>query len=425
MAYRDIRNLSEIMRQLGYSRRISMENFLQPNFQLVAEILYWMVQRYDPSADISDNIEGEDDRVNFIKSVTQLFVTKARLKINPLKLYQANSASVKEILKIAVMLNKAMNTTIAEDEDSSSVEFNLSNKLYNLKQARQLAGEITLSGAKLYDQLGKEKDLRDARGKALDFLDSISRNLDSNKEQEYIEKCIRDIISTNKENSIQMEKMVENLKTDEATLEGKIKRKRDELERAEKRIKTLENVRPAFMDEYEQLEKELERLYALYVEGIRNMDYLEGELDDYNSKEMEKKAESERKLEELKAKLQSEELRQLKGEVNIDEEAVDEQAQKAVNEMAETRSGFNKQKLAEKASNEEAPEGAKPQRMEPGMKKGALKGAPQKLIEEESPDKGEDMEVNEPGEMGEGDENEQGEMSDSEIDQDDGGENDF
>ena len=129
MAYRDIRSLSEIMRQLGYTRRISMENFRQANFRLVAELLYWMVQRYDPIAEIPDSIDEEDDRVNFIKSVVQLFSVKARLKLNPLKLYQANDAAVKELLKVASMLIKAMNSSVAEDEDSSTVEFNLSNKL--------------------------------------------------------------------------------------------------------------------------------------------------------------------------------------------------------------------------------------------------------------------------------------------------------
>ena len=34
-----------------------------------------------------------------------------------------------------------------------------------------------------------------------------------------------------------------------------------ELDRAEKRWKSLTNVRPAYMDEYERLEGELERLY--------------------------------------------------------------------------------------------------------------------------------------------------------------------
>lgn len=82
-----------------------------------------------------------------------------------------------------------------EDENSGALmDFNMSSKLHNLKAARQLATEITESGAKLFDLLGQEKDLREARDKALDFLDSISRNLDTNTEQQYIEKCIRNII---------------------------------------------------------------------------------------------------------------------------------------------------------------------------------------------------------------------------------------
>ncbi len=39
------------------------------------------------------------------------------------------------------------------------------------------------------------------------------------------------------------------------------------------------------MDEYERLEEELQRLYGLYVDKFRNLDYLESELDKYTKKE--------------------------------------------------------------------------------------------------------------------------------------------
>jgi len=74
------------------------------------------------------------------------------------------------------------------------MDFNLDAKLSNLRAAKNLANEITETGAKLYDSLGKERDLREAWLKALEFLDSISKNLDSNTEQEYIEKCIWDLM---------------------------------------------------------------------------------------------------------------------------------------------------------------------------------------------------------------------------------------
>ena len=146
------------MRALGYHRNISMENFRDPNFELVADILYWFAQRYDPKMDISDDIEDEKDRVAFIRQVCQLFASKARITLNPKKLYEATGYAVKELLKIASMMNKAMKSSvnIAEEEDmgGSMMDFNMSSKLHNLKAARQLATEITESGAKLFDLLG-------------------------------------------------------------------------------------------------------------------------------------------------------------------------------------------------------------------------------------------------------------------------------
>lgn len=57
------------------------------------------------------------------------------------------------------MMNKAMqfSENIMEEDESSNnalMDFNMSSKLHNLKAARQLATEITESGAKLYDLLG-------------------------------------------------------------------------------------------------------------------------------------------------------------------------------------------------------------------------------------------------------------------------------
>lgn len=48
----------------------------------------------------------------------------------------------------------------------------------------------------MFDMLTHEKELKKARDNAIEFLDSISRNLDTNSEQQYIEKCIRNIIDS-------------------------------------------------------------------------------------------------------------------------------------------------------------------------------------------------------------------------------------
>ena len=67
MSYRDLRSLTEMMRALGYPRLISLENFRQPNFQLVAEMLSWLVRRFEPSADLPQEIETMDERIMFIR----------------------------------------------------------------------------------------------------------------------------------------------------------------------------------------------------------------------------------------------------------------------------------------------------------------------------------------------------------------------
>lgn len=78
---------------------------------------------------------------------------------------------------------------------------------------------------------------------------------------------------------------LENLASDEANLEVKIEKKKQELERNQKRLRSLANVRPAFMDEYERLEVELSRQYQGYVERQCNLAYHEQQLDEYHKAE--------------------------------------------------------------------------------------------------------------------------------------------
>lgn len=137
-----------------------------------------------------------------------------------------------------------------------------------------------------------------------------------------------------------LERQVAELREDEKTLESKIKKKQAELVRNQKRLESLQSVRyvlprfslfhdcfratfafaprvaacslqshefgngsgcllvtargfhyihtrvqpcrPAFMDEYEKLERELAEEYEVYVTRFRNLAFLEHQLDEYN-----------------------------------------------------------------------------------------------------------------------------------------------
>lgn len=54
--------------------------------------------------------------------------------------------------------------------------------------------------------------------------------------------------------------MLQNLEEDERNLDAKIEKRKGELERSEKRLGRLQGVRPAYMDEYEKLQGELQNL---------------------------------------------------------------------------------------------------------------------------------------------------------------------
>ena len=180
MSFRELRNFCEIMRALGYPRLISIENFRKPNFELVTDILYWLAMRYDPQTEISDEIDEERHRVEFIKNIASLFASKTRIKLNTRKLYGADGYAVQEILKVATVLYKAYTSAPAEEDGGQG--FQLPSKLSNLKSHKAIANEITEIGAKLFDSLSKEDELKQYREKALTFLDNISRNLESNSE---------------------------------------------------------------------------------------------------------------------------------------------------------------------------------------------------------------------------------------------------
>lgn len=296
-----------MMRALGYSRLISMENFRSPNFSLVAEVLIWLVKRYDPNADLPTDIDTEQDRVIFIKSVAQFMATKAHIKLNTKRLYGADGYAVKELLKVTSVLYDAMKTNIVEDSDESNVtplSFDISSRINDLKQCRTLASEITSKGASLYDLLGREVDLREMRSVA------ISKPLELNE----LENGISKSIGTVKDDINKTNLMLDNIASDEANLEAKIEKKKSELERNQKRLKSLESVRPAFMDEYEKLEVELKNIYQEYMEKYRNLTYLEHLLEEVNRAEQNKFEENAANLKQLQERIRTEEKNSLQSD---------------------------------------------------------------------------------------------------------------
>lgn len=155
----------------------------------------------------------------------------------------------------------------------------MSSRIAQLKTCRILASDITEKGANLYDLLLKELEVtREARSQV------ISRPF----ELKEMVVAINDSIRTMQDSTSSIKSALQNLEADEASLVGKIEKKKIELDRAEKRLKSLKVVRPAYMDEYERIEVELAKLYDSYIEKYRNLTYLENQLEEHNRQEQEK-----------------------------------------------------------------------------------------------------------------------------------------
>ncbi|KAL5483703.1 hypothetical protein EMCRGX_G020110 [Ephydatia muelleri] len=218
---------------------------------------------------------------------------KAAIKLNTKKLYSADGYAVKELLK----------DVSAPDITSTFNE--LASKAGDLKMCRELASKITAKGAKLYELLGKELELREAR------KDALSRVLDLTE----IEKGVRGSVAAVNNEIQRVNQMVENCAADEANLALKIEKKKQELERNQKRLKSLANVRPAFMEEYEKLEVELQKHYKAYMERFQNLAYLEHQLEDYTKIEQNRIEESGEALKRLQQQIHEAEKRMIHDDI--------------------------------------------------------------------------------------------------------------
>lgn len=301
MSYRDLRSFTEMMRALGYSRLISMENFRNPNFPLVAEILVWLVQRFDPDADMPSEFGTEMDRVLLIRSVAQFMAVKANVKMNTKRLYQADGYAVREMLKATALLYSTLLSNDSQQQDSEeramsakAAASTISSKMHELKQVRNLVSQITSKGAKLYDLLGKEVDLGEVRSS------SVARQIEINNVEGGLHQAIEFVRHEIADTKMKME----NVSATESSMDNKIEKRKMELERNQKRLQTLKKVRPAFMEEFERLETELRQLYESYVLRFRCMTYLEQQYEAAEQAEQERmeerQAATKKLLEQLK-----------------------------------------------------------------------------------------------------------------------------
>jgi clusterin-associated protein 1 len=135
-------------------------------------------------------------------------------------------------------------------------------------------------GQKLFQLLNKETDSKFNREKALSILTRILKEY--NQSSKNIEKYIEKLMSGEENHVVELENFLQSLKNKKSHLEDQIKEKNLELERSEKKLKSLTSIKPAYLEEIEVQEEVLDKLFKVYVEKVRNLDYLENIFDQVN-----------------------------------------------------------------------------------------------------------------------------------------------
>lgn len=301
---RKARMLNHILRVLGYSKFVSVESFRRPNFKLLADILFWLCLTLDPTTQISPNINGESDRVLFVKSAVSLLVFHTRVQVNPVQLYYADHRAIGELLKILEVFHQGSKVSTSADEVVS--DFALPSK-FDKRQIKELAKGITDSGVRIYEWLDRETELKAKREQSVNVLESVLKDYnDSNVDVDsHVKKLISEQLRANSE----LEEYYRSLELKEKELLDKIKKRKLELERNEKKLKSISKIKPAYVEELERHEKELERIYQVYLDKTRNLHYLEDLFEKISQREQEAQGQIKKYLEKMQLSIRNKEER--------------------------------------------------------------------------------------------------------------------
>lgn len=274
----------------------------------MADVLCYLAQLVDSTITIHNDIGSIDNRVKFVNNITTELFERLRLPLDGRKLYAADGFALGELIKLARYIQIALELA---EEGSSKVR--AINTITAVK-AQSMAAEIDELSQSVQNLMKHEVD--DASDRA-----NIIQLLDDQSEMQNVEDRINQMLDEATDEVERLDKQCKMLISTNNGMEEKIRKRSIDLERTTKRLESLtfQNVRPAFMDEYEQIEEELQLEYERYIVRVRNIDYLESELRSRRAA-IDSDA-AERSVKRMQKRYREEELRVLEGNVASDDEA--------------------------------------------------------------------------------------------------------
>ncbi|XP_017062836.1 clusterin-associated protein 1 [Drosophila eugracilis] len=280
MSFKDVRDLGEHLKLLGFPRVFPLQSLANPHgslasFHIVAELLQWLAGLMEPGATITGGVESEEQRVLLVRSATEFFVTKARIRLNPRKLYAASAVTAVELQKVTRLLTApGQNEAYRDDEDQkdqyrSLNPVDIGDKMEELRKARELAADLSQQGTEIYELLSSELLHKETR------MSHAQRPL----ELLSVERTLKNAIQASQVRLQSGKAQLEAAKVELNALGSKLQRRRAELERTRQRLEALHRIRPAHMAEFEDCEKNLQELFQRYFLRLHVRDALKSQLE--------------------------------------------------------------------------------------------------------------------------------------------------
>ncbi|EDV47662.1 clusterin-associated protein 1 isoform X1 [Drosophila erecta] len=280
MSFKDVRDLGEHLKLLGFPRVFPLQSLANQHgslasFHIVAELLQWLAGLMEPGASLPGGVESEEQRVLLIRSATEFFVTKAAIRLNPRKLYAAAAVTAAELQKVTRLLTSPGQNEADLDEEEQRDQYrslnpvDIGDKTEELRKARELATELTQRGTTICEMLSKELLHKESRmSQAQRPLELLS-----------VERTLKNAIQASQVRLQSSRAQLEAAKVELQALGSKLQRRRAELERTRQRLEALHRIRPAHMAEFEDCEKELQELFQRYFLRLHVRDALKSQLE--------------------------------------------------------------------------------------------------------------------------------------------------
>jgi clusterin-associated protein 1 len=328
MTSKRAQELIDKLKHLGFKAqkgsKLNTASFEYSDFKLVADILKFLIASLDSSSDyikspggsyssfdtIHDHdLSTEQGRVSFIRHVTEALAIKFHIEVNPKRLYQADETAITELLKVINYLYESDREYLNMNSGSKTVSSSLNYGMEALSSQllREKINSFHQNSNSIIETADKElKHLRSNREESIAAL--------ATTEFSAIERQASQQADALKKNLSTLKKTYDSLRSEEKELKLKLEKRTQELEVREQRLKSMRNVRPAFMEEYEKLEAEIMDIYANYVSEHNNYTWLKRRLNAQKEKERKKAEENSAALKQWLLKLEQNEKNMLRSD---------------------------------------------------------------------------------------------------------------